>query len=41
MGSGASISSSIVKELAKFFQIDMNKQEIYNLVMEIEKNLSW
>jgi mevalonate kinase len=37
MGSGASISSSIVKELAKFFQIDMNKQEIYNLVMEIEK----
>lgn len=37
MGSGASISSSIIKELSNFFKININNQDIYNLVMEIEK----
>lgn len=37
MGSGASISASIIKELSNFFEININNQEIYNLVMEIEK----
>lgn len=37
MGSGASISTSIIKELSCFFDIKVTKEEIYELVMETEK----
>ncbi len=37
MGSGAAISTSIIKALASYFKISMSKEEIYNQVYEIEK----
>lgn len=37
MGSGASITCSIVKELAKYFKVTITKEELYNQVFEIEK----
>lgn len=37
MGSGASISASIIKSLAEFFNIKITKDEIYQQVFEIEK----
>ncbi|MEK7435167.1 MAG: hypothetical protein AABZ74_18695 [Cyanobacteriota bacterium] len=37
MGSGASISASIIKSLAEVFNIKITKDEIYQQVFEIEK----
>lgn len=37
MGSGASISSSIIKSLCKYFNLDLSNEKIYDLVYEIEK----
>ncbi|MFN8672115.1 MAG: mevalonate kinase [Candidatus Sericytochromatia bacterium] len=37
MGSGASISASIIKSLASYFSIEINKEDLYKQVLEIEK----
>lgn len=37
MGSGASISSAIIKALASFFKIYLSKDDLYKQVFEIEK----
>lgn len=37
MGSGASISSALIKVLARFFNIPLSKKELYTQVFEIEK----
>ncbi len=37
MGSGASISTAIIRGLAEYFKIEISTDEIYNQVFEIEK----